>query len=219
VALVSDTPQRKLLVFILGGFVLWLLGSLDDRLSPELSLLLRVTMETAVAIPVYALAFSRESVSHNWIYALLTVLFLVLLVNSFNLIDNMDGIAASTAAVTGTALVIAAQMTGRSAVALFAASLVGASLAFLRYNMSQAREYLGNGGSLMVGWLLATLSLEATADPVHWKSLLLATGFLIVPVTDTALVVVSRLHAHRSLLQAGVDHIGSSRSMGSEMAS
>lgn len=143
----------------------------------------------------------------GWLSAPLTLLWVVGVTNAFNLIDGLDGLA-SGAAVIATATLWAISLTiGRVDVALLAAVLVGALAGFLYYNLNPASIFLGDSGSLLLGYVLSVLSLQAsrteTADVIILAPLLT----LGLPILDTLLTLMRRvLQALRMLREAREDN-------------
>lgn len=138
---------------------------------------------------------------------LLTVAALVVLTNSFNLLDNMDGAAGVVGTTTAVALLAAAVLEGQVLVGGLASLVAGACLGFLVHNWHPARIFLGDAGSLFVGFLLAAIALKlrfVVAPPASVAALGLLVGTALF---DTTLVVVSRLRAGRPIHVGGTDHV------------
>jgi UDP-GlcNAc:undecaprenyl-phosphate/decaprenyl-phosphate GlcNAc-1-phosphate transferase len=138
--------------------------------------------------------------------AIATVLWTSGTVNAFNLIDNMDGVAASTTTIAAAALAVLAGGTHRPGPAIAGASLAGAAAGFRLHNRFPARVYLGDGGALFVGATVALLALEITSSPgavAHWAAPVVIVG---LPLFDTAFVTVTRLGRNQSPFRGGRDH-------------
>jgi UDP-GlcNAc:undecaprenyl-phosphate GlcNAc-1-phosphate transferase len=137
-----------------------------------------------------------------------TVLWIVLITNSFNLLDNMDGLCSGTVMISAAVLGIMAMQAGQAPLALSLCALSGACLGFLRWNMSPAKIFLSDAGSMFVGFLLATLSVVTTY--FHYRESVLSVGvpFLIlaIPLYDTASVIFIRLREKRNLLKGDTSH-------------
>ncbi len=146
----------------------------------------------------------------GWLDAVLTVLWIVGITNAFNLLDNMDGLAAGVTAVAALGFVVLTARQGGFAPAL-AVALLGAALGFLVHNFQPARIFMGDAGSLLLGMLLAVLGLElqtgrALSKP--WIAALVPVLLLAVPIFDTTLVTVSRWRrGHNPLTTPGNDHL------------
>lgn len=140
---------------------------------------------------------------------LITVLWVVGLSNAVNFLDNMDGLCAGTSAVAAAFITLMAALNGQELVAALAAALLGATLGFLRYNFKPAVIFMGDAGSLFLGFLLAILALELrfpeNSTFVTWMVPILLVG---VPLFDTSLVTVSRLRRGvNPFTTAGKDHL------------
>jgi len=137
----------------------------------------------------------------------LTVAWVVAITNAVNLTDNMDGLASGIAAIASLAYFAIAAPQGDYLVAAYAVALAGTSLGFLRYNFPPARIFLGDAGSLLLGFLLACLGLLLDLDVTN-DALRIGVQALIlgVPVFDTTFVLTSRLRGGRPMFQGGRDH-------------
>ena len=137
----------------------------------------------------------------------LTLLWVLAAVNALNLLDNMDGIAAGVAAIAALTIGLISYQAGHYVVTTFAIALAGASLGFLIHNFPPARIFMGDTGSLFIGFLLAALTLKAGLlggrQPVPLAVPILALG---VPAFDTALVIVARVAGRRPVYVGGTDH-------------
>jgi UDP-GlcNAc:undecaprenyl-phosphate GlcNAc-1-phosphate transferase len=177
------------IALLLGLLVLHLLGVYDDRrpLGPLLKLI--PMLGIAAAVVAYTdtrlLTLLDAKVGGPWASIAITVLWIVVVTNAFNFLDNMDGLAGGVAAVAATFFLITALVAGQWFVAAVLSILVGALLGFLRYNFpwtrSGASVFMGDGGSLIVGFLLAFLSVRITYMPVPPG---------LVPVTQSTLIVL-----------------------------
>src|SRR6202041_810333 len=138
----------------------------------------------------------------------LTILWVVGITAAFSILDHMDGLCAGIAAVAAAFFMIAAMMNGQTMVSTLGAATLGASLGFLRWNFNPAKIFMGDGGAMFLGFLMATLGLKVRPDgtefPLTW---LVPVLILAVPIFDTTLVSISR--ARRGLLpftSPGKDH-------------
>jgi UDP-GlcNAc:undecaprenyl-phosphate GlcNAc-1-phosphate transferase len=135
-----------------------------------------------------------------------TVLWVVGVVNAFNLLDNMDGLSAGVAAIASLATFVVALINGQFLVATLALALVGCALGFLRHNFFPARIYMGDAGSLYLGYLLAVLALRLRTHLVSRISFVVPILILGVAIFDTGLVTTTRLIHRRPVLQGARDH-------------
>jgi UDP-GlcNAc:undecaprenyl-phosphate/decaprenyl-phosphate GlcNAc-1-phosphate transferase len=186
---------------------LWVLGTVDDRIG--LAAWPRLVAECVAAIVLWSTGLGWNVFPGGEADLALTIVWVVGLVNAFNLIDNMDGAAATLAAVTSAAMGALALVEGDVALAILVFGLAGACLGFLPYNLSSpARIFLGDGGSLPIGFVVAaSLMALPMAPELGFEHVLAAVLLAGVPVLDTALVSVSRRRAGLSVLTAGRDHL------------
>ena len=149
---------------------------------------------------------ARVSLFNNWLDVVITVAWLVVITNSFNLMDNMDGVAATIATATSMALLVAAVLQSQWLVAALSSGLVGACLGFLVYNWHPATIFMGDAGSLLLGFLLAVSALKLRWNTGLDNSITAVLLLMFPAVFDTTLVIVSRTRAGRSIMVGGTDH-------------
>jgi UDP-GlcNAc:undecaprenyl-phosphate GlcNAc-1-phosphate transferase len=196
----------KLWTILAGGTVLTVLGLLDDRFG--LSWKLRLSVETAVALALVALGWRMSLfLDAPWLTGALSVVWIVGLINSFNMLDNMDGLSAGVAAIAAAILAVV-MLTVRNPATnqpqLFIGGMllviVGSLLGFLGHNRPPARLFMGDAGSYLIGYLLAMMTLTGTFAwanlPKH--AILAPLCVLAVPLYDTLTVVIIRLRSGRS---------------------
>jgi UDP-GlcNAc:undecaprenyl-phosphate GlcNAc-1-phosphate transferase len=177
-----------------GAAVAWLVGFIDDwrRLAPRLKLLLE--------LPVVLMG--SFAVELNPVERCVAVLAGIVLVNAFNVIDGLDGLAGGTAAISLTAATFVF-----APLATAASIGVGAVLAFLVFNLPPAKLFMGDEGSLLLGyllWLVPLASLAVTPSPV----LVLATVLIwFFPLVNALFVILIRLRGRRSVLAGDRSHL------------
>jgi UDP-GlcNAc:undecaprenyl-phosphate GlcNAc-1-phosphate transferase len=206
VLLGAGDPGRTL-PLLAGVAVLLVVGTIDDRrtLSPRL----RVLAELALGVWLAASGLGWKLGAGGALDAAVTGVWVVAVVNAFNLFDNMDGAASTMALVVAAGACMLALVKGDVWVAAGSAALCGACVGFLPYNLaSPARIFLGDGGSMPLGFIVAALvaTVARSAEP---STLGLLVGFLLVgiPALDTCLVIVSRRRRGVSVLTGGQDHL------------
>ena len=131
------------------------------------------------------------------------------LVNAFNLMDNLDGATGAVGMVCAAGVGVAALLYGGIALAALAFALAGGCAGFLVYNLSRpSRIFLGDGGSMPLGFLVAAMAMRVpVSGQLGWSVFLLAALLLAIPILDTLLVVISRKRRGVSILTAGCDHL------------
>ena len=137
----------------------------------------------------------------------ITLLWLLGITNAINFLDNMDGLSAGIAAVTTSFILLLALTNGQFLVSALAAALLGACLGFLRYNFPPARIFMGDVGSLFLGFLLAVMGIQLRfPDNSNFVTWMVPIFLLGLPIFDMTLVVFSRLRRGLSPNTAGRDH-------------
>jgi len=136
-----------------------------------------------------------------------TILWLVGVTNAFNLLDGADGVAAGSAFFSATAIFIMSVALDHPAIGLVTAALAGALLGFLPFNFPPARAFLGDSGSLVVGFLLAALAVEGSTKAPTLVAITVPVIAFGVPVFDTTITLIRRLVRGRPLFQADKEHI------------
>ena len=205
----------QLWAVLAGGTVLLLLGLADDRY--RLDWRLRLAVQTAVAVFVVLLGWQITLYTEaRWLTAALTVLWIVGLVNAFNMLDNMDGLSAGVASIASVVLAAALLISPSQAdfrPQLFVAGLllvlVGALAGFLWHNRPPARLFMGDAGSYFVGYCVATATIMATytRDRLPTHAVLTPLVVLAVPLYDAATVVWIRLREGRSPFEGDKSHL------------
>jgi len=197
----------QLISILLGATLVSFLGIWDDRwgLRPLLKLLGQVV---AALILIYSGVrvhlFPYQAL--NWG---LTIFWVVGITNALNLLDNMDGLSGGVGAIASAFFLMLAAMSGQYLVGSLAAALMGVCLGFLYYNFNPARIFMGDSGSLFLGFMLAAVGIKlrfpANTPFVTW---MIPVAVLGVPIFDTTLVVLSRLRRGLNpLTTPGKDHI------------
>ena len=181
-----------------GATLLLAVGLADDflDLSPAIKLLAQVFAAMLAASGGLSLRSVALGPAHvlvlGWIGVPLVVLWIVAVTNAFNFIDGLDGLASSIGVVGFGAIAVSAALLGRPDVFVLSVVLIGALLGFLRYNFAPARIYLADGGSLFIGYLLATLSIEGATSPTTGALIYVPVFALALPLLDAALAIARR---------------------------
>ena len=199
------SAARPYLALAAGSVVMFAAGLADDlrSLRPATKLTLQVIAASLVLGGGVSLSWTGSLTADS----LLTVLWLVGLTNGFNLIDNMDGACAGVGAVAAaTVAALAFSAGGGTVTGVWASALCGALLGFLWYNFRPASIFLGDSGSLFIGFLLAGLTVLASQTGSLGTNVVVPVLVLAVPVFDTTLVTVARTLSGRPASQGGTDH-------------
>ena len=189
-----------------GGFFLFIVGLIDDMrpLGPQTKIILQVLVASVMVLMGLQLHLTETQVVDQ----LITLLWIVAVTNAFNLLDNMDGLAAGVAAIAASFRLAFFVMDGNLEGALLSAALVGVALGFLCYNFSPASIFMGDAGSLFLGFTVSGLSLIGGYPYSRgtFSVLLFPALILLVPIFDATLVTVARVISGRRISQGGRDH-------------
>src|SRR6059058_1945693 len=139
--------------------------------------------------------------------ATVTVIGIVAVMNMVNFLDGLDGLAAGVCAISGFTFAVIELSLGRTGVAILAAIVCGACLGFLRHNFYPARIFMGDSGALLLGYTLATISVEGLLKTAALATLVLPLLVLAVPMLDTSFVVAKRLKSGQPVYVADARHL------------
>jgi UDP-GlcNAc:undecaprenyl-phosphate GlcNAc-1-phosphate transferase len=188
-----------------GAGLLFGLGMADDLLDvrPEAKVLVQVVATAAVLQGGYE--FWRGG--PGWASVPLTFLWVIGVTNAFNLIDGIDGLAASVAAITGSTLLLVGLAVGHRGLAIVMAAVIGAAVGFLAHNAPPASVFMGDCGSLPLGYLLAVGALDIQGGGGPVVGTLVPIAVLAVPIFDTTFVTATRVVRGQPVAEGGTDHV------------
>ncbi|SHM60801.1 glycosyltransferase family 4 protein [Gracilibacillus kekensis] len=218
-------PKEKETIFILvGATLIALIGVLDDifSLSPKVKFLGQIivailTIFGGIKIEFLTLPFV-DRLEFGIISIPLTILWIVGITNSINLTDGLDGLAAGISSIALLTISTMALSIGNTFVALLGFIVVGSTLGFLLYNFHPAKIFMGDTGSLLLGYMISILSIMGLFKNVTFFSILVPIIILGVPILDTLFAIIRRillkkplsapdkLHLHHCLLRLGFTH-------------
>src|ERR1022692_324856 len=223
-ALAVGSSLRTLLTILVPGTLIFLLGIYDDIHS--VGPYTKFAVQAVAAIMLFAgglrildlpLLFGARHLA--WPIGLpLTVLWVIGITNAFNLIDGLDGLAAGSALFSTLVVFVVAIFNGSSLVSLLTIALAGAILGFLRFNFNPATIFLGDCGSLFIGFMLSALALVGSEKAPTVIAVAIPLVSFGLPILETTLSVMRRLisgrplftadreHIHHKLLQRGMTH-------------
>ncbi|MBX6395508.1 MAG: undecaprenyl/decaprenyl-phosphate alpha-N-acetylglucosaminyl 1-phosphate transferase, partial [Alicyclobacillaceae bacterium] len=204
----------------LGGLVVVATGLLDDgfksrgkELSPWPKLVMQVAaagilVAFGVQIKWVTLPFTEQGMYllPDWVSIPATLLWVVAITNMINFLDGVDGLAAGIAAISSTTLFFVALLKGQEVTALYAAAMIGVTLAFLKHNFHPAKIFMGDAGAMFLGFTLAAISVDGAFKSATLVSVLVPVLALGVPIFDTLYVIVRRLKENRPIYVADKGH-------------
>lgn len=195
----------ELVVVLAVAVGLAVVGLLDDL--RDLSPAVRLVLEVVAGLAIWEVGAGVQVTGTPWVDVVVTVFWVVGVTNAFNLLDNMDGLAAGLAGIACAAYFVIAATNGQYLVAGLSVGLAGCALGFLRHNFHPARIYMGDGGALFLGFLVAYLGIKLRFDGSRSVSFLVPMIVCSVPILDTTLVTITRLAKGRSPFEGGRDHV------------
>jgi UDP-GlcNAc:undecaprenyl-phosphate GlcNAc-1-phosphate transferase len=209
-----NIPEEEAIGILTGATLVLLVGLLDD------GGLLHHQVKLFIGMPVAAVLLLVSGIRADFfsnfvpgqigaaLDVCFTVVWVVGITAAFSILDHMDGLCAGIAAVGAGFFTIAASMAGQTMVRTLAAAVLGAALGFLRWNFNPAKIFMGDGGAMLLGFLMATLGLKLRPADAHFPLTWLAVALILgVPIFDTTLISISR--SRRGLLpftSPGKDH-------------
>jgi UDP-GlcNAc:undecaprenyl-phosphate/decaprenyl-phosphate GlcNAc-1-phosphate transferase len=206
----ASKVETKLLALIAGAALAFGIGLLDDFLGARMPVGVKALGQVSAAAIVVAADVRTTFMPWDWANALITFLWLMGITNAFNLLDNMNGLAAGVALVASAIFALNAWLLDEFFVCLMLTAFMGSLLGFLFFNFRAGSIFLGDCGSLFIGFVMASLTLleryvshaSSSLFPILMPVLVLA-----VPIVDTATVVVIRLYERRPFYVGDSRHL------------
>jgi UDP-GlcNAc:undecaprenyl-phosphate/decaprenyl-phosphate GlcNAc-1-phosphate transferase len=197
--------NQETLGLLLSGSIALMVGLIDDFgvLTPSQKLL---GQTLAALVLVKSGTFIKLAFIPVWVAIPLTILWVLAVTNALNIIDILDGLASGVAAIAALILAAANYMAGRESQAFLALVLAGATLGFLRHNFHPAKIYLGDAGSLFIGFMLAALSMNAGYTRTNLLAVISPVLILGIPLFDLGLVMFIRWRHGIPVMKGSPDH-------------
>ena len=198
--------RQDVLGVILAGTLVMVLGLVDDFgvLSPGTKL---AGQFLAVFVLIKSGIRIEIAMIPDWLALMLTVVWMIGIINAFNLLDIMDGLSAGVGLISASFLLVVAVLNGDTAIAFMLAALVGSLLGFLRYNFYPAKIYMGDAGAMFLGLMLGSLSMIGQYTGKHHVSLLTPVLILGIPIFDTIFVMYIRFLRGLPVFFGSPDHM------------
>ncbi|MBI4060860.1 MAG: undecaprenyl/decaprenyl-phosphate alpha-N-acetylglucosaminyl 1-phosphate transferase [Elusimicrobia bacterium] len=198
----------NLRALVLGGSLVFALGLLDDLKRPEgVDYKPKFLVQILAAMLLIVFGLRMRFLQPAYVAAFVTTLWVVGVTNAFNIVDIMDGLSASQAAVAALAFLMISLPSEELYVNFASAALAGAALGFLPWNLSKTRKiFMGDCGSLLIGFLLAGVSLGTRYSDVNDAGVFAPLLILFVPAFDTLFVSLLRLNQGKSPFLGSRDH-------------
>ncbi len=218
------SSNRTMQGILVGSTFIVILGIVDDlcELRPRYKLLgqiLAAGILVSFGIKIDFVTNPFGGMIYLGIWGIpLTIFWIVGIINAVNLIDGLDGLAAGVSTIASFTLLVVAIQEGNMMIVLLTASLAGAALGFLKYNFNPAKIFMGDTGSMFLGFMLATVSTSGALKSATAATILVPVLALGVPIFDTVFAIIRRRyngqpvsqadqgHLHHRLLQRGLSH-------------
>lgn len=211
--LLTQPIGRQEAGLLIGCTIIVITGVWDDirELRPRTKLAAQIL--AAVIVAFFGIRF--EVISHPFDSVLqlgilavpATVLWIIGVTNALNLIDGLDGLAAGTAIIAAVTMAAVAGFEGRTLVAGFAMILAAAVLGFLPYNFSPAKIFMGDSGSMFLGFTLGTLAVQGLTKGATFISVFIPVIILGIPIFDTLFAIARRYKNHKPIFEADKGHL------------
>ena len=195
--------------FIVSAAMMFILGLVDDIRGVGFSYKWKFAVQTVAAAIVVASGIHVDFLPHPLLDMAVTMLWIIGITNSFNLLDNMDGLSSGVATIVSLILAALTIRQGQYFSALIFLILAGSTLGFLRYNFNPSKIFMGDAGSLFLGFMIATLTVSnsyVTPQSVSQLPVIVPILVLGVPLFDTFSVMMIRWQENRPLFVGDTCH-------------
>ena len=213
---VELTPEfmMSLIGLMVGGTIIVAIGIIDDYcdLPAKVKLLGQILAEVVLVVGFdVRIDFITDPLG-DFIYLELfaipaTIFWIVGLTNTVNLIDGLDGLAAGVSSIAAITIFLVAMEEGIPFVAMVTAALAGAAVGFLYYNFNPARIFMGDTGSMFLGFMLAGISVVGAVKSAATIALIVPILALGLPILDTTFAIVRRMRNHRPIFKPDKGHL------------
>lgn len=207
--------DKRIIIIMVGGVLVYILGVVDD--FRNLPAKLKFFCQFVVATLMYAMNIRITFITNFFgdgnsqlgdvVCFFVTIIWIVGITNTINLIDGLDGLAAGTAAIASLCIAYVAYIHGTYVVAGAMLALAGGALGFLPYNFYPAKIFMGDGGSLYLGFMLGTLSILGTVKSATLVAVIIPVLVLGFPIFDTFFAMFRRIINKRPIMEADKGHL------------
>ncbi len=206
--------EEPIIGILLGAFVIIVTGVIDDKYSLPAKVKLLMQIVAAVIVLVFGVEiryienpFTNEYITFGWLSIPITVIWIVGVTNAVNLTDGLDGLAAGISTIASLSLLILIMFTDNLNLAIITAALAGAGFGFLPYNFNPAKIFMGDTGSMFLGYMLACISVQGLMKTYTIISFAMPILVLGLPIFDTIFAIVRRLVTGKSIMAPDRGHL------------
>jgi len=207
--------ETQLLYLAIGSFLILLLGFLDDKIKVTANY--KLLFQIIIITVIYFFGFKIELLTNPFgetinlgIFSLpITMIWFLIVINAFNLIDGLDGLAAGIALISVTVLFAVGFMKSNEIIMFLSLSIIGANFAFLKYNFYPAKIFMGDTGSLFLGFNIAAISIAGNGEFMGITSMTLLVPIIIltIPLMDIMFAIIRRIKLKKHIFRADKQHI------------
>lgn len=207
--------STQMMGLIAGGTLIFLVGIIDDlkNLNAKLKLVCQILcafilFQFSVRISFIGNPFGEGYYFFPWIVSLLvTVIWIVGITNTINLIDGLDGLAGGVAFIASISIAYIAYISGKPEASMAMLAIAGGALGFLPFNFNPAKIFMGDGGALFLGFMLAGVSVMNPMKSATMLATVVPVLVLGLPIFDTAFAILRRLVNRRPIMEADKGHL------------
>ena len=206
--------DKPIIGILLGAVVIVITGIIDDKYSLPAKLKLLMQIVAAVIVLVFGVEikyienpFTDVYITFGWFSIPITIIWIVGVTNAVNLTDGLDGLAAGISTIASLSLLILILFTDNIGLAILTAALAGAGFGFLPYNFNPAKIFMGDTGSMFLGYMLACISVQGLMKTYTIISFAMPILVLGLPIFDTIFAIVRRLVTGRSIMSPDRGHL------------
>lgn len=214
VLFLSHSVTKELLGLFLGGTVLVIVGIIDDMKDIPAKVKLCGQILAACIVVAFGVRVDfMTNIFHGDIFFLsifsipVTIIWIVAIINAVNLIDGLDGLAAGISIIAAATMAISGYASGQLLMASMAMILIGATLGFLRYNFHPAKIFMGDTGSMFLGYNLAVFAVLGVTKSFTALSLVTPILVLAIPILDTLFAIIRRKMNHKPIFKPDKHHL------------
>ena len=214
--------NEHLPAIVTGGTLIYILGAADDIVNGGLNAKLKFLCQTAIAVLMYFMGLRIEFITNyfggggHWQFGtamcfIFTILWIVGITNTINLIDGLDGLASGVAAIAALSIAYVAYIHGdrygMMVVCLGMMALAGGSLGFLPYNFYPAKLFMGDSGSLFLGFMIAIFAVISPLKRSTLLAVIVPVLVLGIPIFDTTLAIIRRVISGKPIMSPDKEHL------------
>jgi len=211
--LASMHVSREIMGLLVGGTVILIVGIIDDLkpLPPKVKLLGQII--AAAVLVMFDIRIDwltnpfGDMLYVDYLAIPLTILWVVSLTNTVNLIDGLDGLAAGVSTIASVTILLVALQQNFWTVAILTAALAGSALGFLQHNFNPAKIFMGDTGSMFLGYMLAAISILGAVKSAATIALIVPIVALGLPILDTAFAIIRRYMSGRPIFKPDKGHL------------